>query len=321
MMDIVHKETLVDMLKWMRPAYSNTEADFCDYYLKPFFGEPDEHGNYIKIIGLNPNVCFTAHTDTVHRQEGMQTVLVKDDVVTTATGSCLGADCTTGLWLLMGMIEAGIEGVYVAHAAEEIGGIGSTALVSDRPAWLSFVDFVISFDRYGTKSIITEQGGLKTASDSFADGLSKALDMPQLVSDPTGTYTDSYEYAGVVSECTNLSVGYYNQHTRLESQDLGYAVMLLEKLCGAHWGSLVAYRDHTLPEYGYGYGGYSTDDTKELETLERIIEDKSAGVAELLFKYGFTVDDLAEEMDLSPTELDRYVGYDDCFDYHGYLPY
>ena len=54
-----------------------------------------------------------------------------------ATSSCLGADCTTGIWLIMNMIEAKvIEGVYVIHAAEEVGCKGSRALVADDPEWL-----------------------------------------------------------------------------------------------------------------------------------------------------------------------------------------
>ena len=128
------RHTLISMLQTMRPAYSLAEQRFCETYLEPVFGKPDTHGNYILSVGVDPNIAFTAHTDTVHRQEGIQTLSVEDNFITTMTGSCLGADCTTGLWLMLGMIEAGIEGVYIAHAAEEIGGIGSSSLVADNPS-------------------------------------------------------------------------------------------------------------------------------------------------------------------------------------------
>lgn len=318
----MNKLKLVDMLTWMRPAYSHAEADFCEMYLEPVFGKPDCHGNYVLIVGDYPNVCFTAHTDTVHRQEGIQTLAITNDIVSTVDGSCLGADCTTGLWLMLGMIEAGVDGVYVAHAAEEIGGIGSTALVKDNPSWLQDLDFVISFDRYGIDSIITSQSGMTTASDDFAISLAGILDMPQLVPDPTGTYTDSYEYAGVVSECTNISVGYYNQHTTKETQDLAYAQTLLVQLCQADWSSLDAYRDPTIVDKTFTYRGeanLSMSDMQEIDALERLVIDRPSVVADLLFEYGFNVTDMCEELDLSFADLDMYRGLTD-YSYH-YNPY
>jgi len=318
----VDKQLLIDMLTWCRPAYSDAEGDFCVVYLEPYFGKPDVHGNYVKIIGDTPNVCFTAHTDTVHRHEGLQTLAIANDIVTTVDGNCLGADCTTGLWLMLGMMEAGVAGVYVAHAAEEIGGIGSTALVKDNPPWLDYLDFVISFDRYGTNSIITSQSGMVTASDDFAHDLSGILGMPKMMPDPTGTYTDSYEYAEVVSECTNISVGYYNQHTVKESQDLVFAQTLLENLCTANWGSLVAYRDPTALVASCGWRtdvNYTTSDANAIDALERMVIDRPAMIAEMLFDYGFNVSAICDEQGLSCSDLDLYQGFDD-FRY-GYNPY
>lgn len=310
-MTTVH--TLIAMAQYMRPAYSQTESLFCERYLEPIFGKPDVHGNYIKVVGNRPNIAFTAHTDTVHRMEGIQTLKVEGDLLTTVTGSCLGADCTTGLWLMMGMIEAGVEGAYVAHAAEEIGGIGSQNLVKDRPAWLIEIDAVISFDRFGTDSIITHQGGRRTASDEFAVTLASVLDLP-LKADTTGTYTDSVEYAGIVPECTNLSVGYYDQHTKRESQDLHYAQILLERLIAARWEALAIVRDPThLDVIGYSqwgddtYGNYEGDD-KAIDALELLLTDRPTMMANLLFEYGFTVEGLCEELDLGYSDVDYYLG-------------
>ena len=78
----------------MRPAYSLSEKKFCELYLEPEFGKPDVHGNYIKIIGKFPKIAFTAHTDTVHSIQGIQKLAIENSVVTSVTGSCLGADCT-----------------------------------------------------------------------------------------------------------------------------------------------------------------------------------------------------------------------------------
>jgi hypothetical protein len=177
------------MLRYKRPEGSVTQREFCKRFLEPTFGRPDKHGNYIHIVGDKPNLCFTAHHDTVHRDDGMQQLIVMNDVVSVADSkksNCLGADCTTGIWLMLGMIDYGVEGVYVVHAAEEVGCKGSRALVNDFPEWLGHIDAVISFDRYGTESVITHQMGLRTASDAFAASFAKAVNLPQLKADDGG---------------------------------------------------------------------------------------------------------------------------------------
>ncbi len=121
---------------------------FRERFLEPTFGKPDIHGNYILQIGDKPNLCFTAHHDTVHNSEGMQQLIVMNDVVSVAdskVSNCLGADCTTGVYILLCMIEHGIEGVYVVHAAEEVGCRGSGAIVFDDAEWIHQLDAVISF--------------------------------------------------------------------------------------------------------------------------------------------------------------------------------
>ena len=309
----VNRHLLVHLLQTMRPAYSLAEQRFCETYLEPVFGKPDTHGNYILSVGVDPTIAFTAHTDTVHRQEGIQTLSVADNFITTMTGSCLGADCTTGLWLMLGMIEAGIEGVYIAHAAEEIGGIGSSNLVLDNPSWLANIQACISFDRFGTNSVITHQGGRRTASDAFAVSLADILGMAQLKPDTGGTYTDSMEYSGVVPECTNLSVGYYDQHTSKESQDILFAETLLERLCKADWRALVISRDPTQPmEYDDTvWTALSTAsdevDEESVDAITALLLDRPRIVAELLYDYGLTIDVLADELNLDYSDLQYYT--------------
>lgn len=251
---------LVEMLKYKRPSGSWSEKEFCEKYIEPVFGSPDEFGNYTHIVyqkvsrGLvQPNVCFTAHYDTVHRLPGMQEVLVTDGIASALSSDCLGADCTTGVWLILGMIAKGVPGVYVIHYGEESGCLGSKDLVESNPPWLEHLEAVISFDRKGETDIITHQMGIRTASDSFALSLAEALDMPELKADPTGSYTDSNEYSNVVSECTNLSVGYLNQHSSKETQNIDFAYTLLDKLVNANWSKLVFKRDPSAYENYYSF--------------------------------------------------------------------
>ena len=332
--------SLVEMLRYMRPQYCETQELFCERFLEPIFGLPDRHGNYTHIVfgddGKYPNICFTAHHDTVHKIGGMQNVLVIDDVVSVAdrtVSSCLGADCTTGIWLMLNMIEAGVVGTYVVHDSEEIGCKGSSALVKDNPFWLESLDAVISFDRFGDKSIITHQSGRRTASEAFADSFALAVGMPQLQPDDGGSYTDSNEYINVVSECTNISVGYYNQHSSNETQDLRYANALCASLISADWSLLVFKRDKTIIEelwWGRGwehdafYGDSSNDQITRateyeddgcsfaVDDIEDVILFNTRAVAKLLRQYGYDADTLideigAKDINLGAPSVNNYV--------------
>lgn len=245
--------SLTSMLKFKRKHGTESIKDFCSRFLHPTFGHPDKHGNYELVIGNNPKLCFAAHYDSVHSSGGMQKVQIKNDIVSLANDSdsnCLGADCATGIWLILEMIDAGIEGVYVVHAEEETGCIGSSKLVSDNPPWMDSLKAVISFDRKGKEDIITHQSGLRTCSDAFAVSLDSILGLG-MRPDPTGSYTDSNEYSQLISECTNVSVGYNAQHTKGETQDLFFASALRDSLIAADWSKLVFERDPTVVDYYY----------------------------------------------------------------------
>jgi len=295
---------LIEMLRYMRPEGSETQLDFCDEFLKPTFGHPDALGNYTVQVGVNPRLCFTAHHDTVHKTGGMQAVVVSNGVASVAdavNSSCLGADCTTGIWLMLNMIEAGIHGTYVVHAAEEVGCRGSSALVFDNPEWLDHTDAVISFDRFGDTSVITHQMGVRTASDEFAKSFADALSLPQLKSDTRGSYTDSNEYARVVAECTNISVGYYNQHSSTETQDLRFAEVLLKHLLEADWSKIVIHRDPNSYEedwdsWGGSLGSYDYRQ-RGVSDMVAIVEDNPETVASLLEFLGYTPDSLLDDCD------------------------
>ncbi len=310
--------SLVEMLRYMRPEGTSTQREFCERFLEPVFGEPDEHGNYVTQVGFEPHLCFTAHHDTVHKQEGMQQVVVTNDVVSVAdskVSSCLGADCTTGIYIILNMIEAGIEGTYVIHAAEEVGCKGSAALVDDMPDWLMYTQAVISFDRYGDKSVITHQMGMRTASDAFAKSFSDALDMPQLKADDGGSYTDSNEYSLLIPECTNISVGYYGQHGVNETQDLEYLDQLMLALESADWSKLVFKRDPSVVESLYYDKKYypidNTKDKADVDGLMDLVIEYPQAVAEMLREYGWTPMSLMEECQID--DMSHYYNYMDNY--------
>lgn len=290
-------KTYLEMLRYMRPEGSNAQLKFCNRFLAPIFGKPDHMGNYTRIVGQSSRVLFTAHHDTVHRDSGLQIVAINGGLAMLPDNSksnCLGADCTSGIWIILQMIAANVPGIYVVHAGEEIGCTGSRRYVRDNAAMLRGIDAVISFDRRGMDSIVTHQMGLRTASDQFADSFSEILDMPQMMPDSSGAYTDSNEYRHAVPECTNISVGYMGQHGRGETQDLAFLALIASRLIQADWRNLVVARDHTQTEPD----DWPIHDEREESAMARLIEQNPDMVAAYMINCGFTVDDIREELGL-----------------------
>ena len=252
-----------------------------------------------------------AHHDTIHHQGGLQTLHVADGLVGLSRKSkpkqqfrvkpgsksnCLGADCTTGVWLILHMIANDVPGRYVIHAGEECGAIGATALMNDPQAlWIEDTDVAIEFDRFGMDSIITHQCCRRTASDEFANSLSKILGMGHKA-DTGGIFTDSEVYSETIPECTNLSVGYIGHHTDKETQDISYAVELANALVVADWSQLVVDRDPTVVEYE----GWGRNDLQS--PMVDIVEDHPAEIAELLENLGYTDHDIVEYLGLGGAE-------------------
>lgn len=272
-----------EMLSYMRPEGSAHQRKFCNRYLRPVFGKPDKHGNYTKIVGDKPNVAFMSHHDTVHTLSGRSKVVLANGFYTVEGANCLGADCTTGVYIMLKMIEAQVPGVYVIHAGEESGCVGSRALVKDRPDWFDHVQFAISFDRKGYSSVITHQMGMRTCSDKFGESLCALLgDNYEL--DTGGAFTDSNEYPYDIPECTNVSVGYFAQHSSKESQDKVFLDMLIETLIAADWSKLVV--DRKVTDYEdmyenreksfsyYGANGWETKYNKDYYDNYKKIERK-----------------------------------------------
>jgi hypothetical protein len=60
--------------------------------------------------------------------------------------------------------------------------------------------------------------------------------------DPTGVFTDSANFTELIPECTNVSVGYFNEHTHDELQNITYLEKLAKACVSANWDKLVVKR-------------------------------------------------------------------------------
>ena len=240
-----------DMLGYMRPAGCKAERRFIARFIKPLGAVPDNHGNYWVVIpcanDVPSRVMWSSHTDTVHRHGGQQVLDAKDGFVT-SNADCLGADCTTGVWLMRQMILARVPGVYIFHRQEEVGGCGSQDIADDGDDRLDGIQFAIAFDRKGVDSVITHQMTRRCCSEAFVASIAPMLP-GQYKSDKTGSFTDTVNYTHMISECTNISVGYYGQHTPKESQDLAHMIALAKAMCVFDETQLVAERDPAVAEF------------------------------------------------------------------------
>lgn len=313
----------LDMLRHMRPEGSKMHRAFCVRYLEPVFGPADLDGNYTLKIGKNPRIMFTAHSDTVHAIGGFQKLQIGRDAKTgndtirlhpKSKSNCLGADDTSGIYLILEMIAAGVPGLYCVFNAEEIGCKGSRAFAEFRVKELAGIEFCISFDRKGFDSVITHQSSGRTCSDQFANDLAGILGADLgLKPDPTGSYTDSNEFAGLVSECTNLSVGYLAQHTAKESQDWEYLQDLAGRLIRADWDSLRAFRDCSVieiaPSLRHWREVWADYYDSPRMTLEDICRDYPDYVADWLGQSGMSAEQLIDDLGIggmTGRDLDRF---------------
>ena len=165
----------------------------------------------------------------------------------------LGADDKLGCYILCRLIEAGVDGLYVFHIGEEIGGIGSKYLALHKPEYFTGVQHCIAFDRMDYGDIITHQAGGRCCSDTFANALADQLSvnfppMQKMAPSDRGSFTDSANYTSLIAECTNVSVGYFSQHTARERFDLEWLERhLIPALLKIDWAELPVEREATMP--------------------------------------------------------------------------
>lgn len=232
--------------------------------------EKDEAGNYFLKIGESETM-FCCHLDTVgFQKEKVQHEFFKNEkghlfvgtsgetvtrTYTNASGetfvrdivdsTILGADDKSGVVLLMHLIENNIPGLYYFFLGEEVGAVGSKAIVRLNSEKFKDIKRCVAFDRRAYGSIISRQMGRTCCSDEFVKALSEEFSKNGMtyVDDKGGIFTDSATFMEIIPECTNLSVGYFNEHTDEECQNLTYLIKLSKSIMGIDWESLPTVRE------------------------------------------------------------------------------
>jgi hypothetical protein len=251
----------------------------------------DKNHNTTVTIGKSKS-CFTAHTDTVDNKTGTNQILLVANILSVYGGGILGADCGAGMYILIKMILANVPGLYVFFATEEQGRIGS-----ERYVMPATIERCISFDRKGLDNLITHQMGEPGCSDDFANTFIACFDLPYK-KDPTGSFTDSYSFFQTVPECINLSVGYYDQHSKHETQDIEHLEKLAKASISMPWETLPTVRDPSLIAFDdcqdtpFNYQGCKIPALSEESKIEKFVWDNPETTARILIEYGLTLADL-----------------------------
>jgi len=267
--------------------------------------ERDHVGNYWMKIGES-NTMFTSHLDTAAANRKKVThvfdeITSKDGrterFIETDGSTLLGADDRSGVVIMMYMIEHKVPGLYYFFIGEERGTVGSTNILKDDPQRFEPYKKCISFDRRGYGSVITQQMGGRCCSPAFTKGLVdqlKAATGYRWEGDNTGIYTDSAVFMDAIEECTNLSVGYFNEHSVGEFQNMTYLEDLCEGVINVDWENLPVERDP---------GPLDTPNPKRKKKKKSDLDDKELG-------YIFMeVEEIFEETQMK-----------DCVNRHNFIP-
>lgn len=261
--------TLDKMLSMKRPHDGFNERNALGYILlnipEGASWSFDEVGNlHVDYRAKTANrTLFTAHVDTVHRDDGINRIR-KTDSVWFADGSQLGADDGSGIAMLMHLMTNEVRAYYLFTIGEECGGIGAKHVGKKNTELLSQFDRAIAFDRRGSSDIITHQSGGRCSSDAFAQALSDKLNDAGMLYMPCdgGVYTDTAEFIRVVPECTNISIGYLCEHSSDEAQDILHLRALADAVLSFDWDELPTERDPRAVEpnlYGLTASYYASD--------------------------------------------------------------
>jgi len=214
--------------------------------------------NYYMKIG-DSRTIFTCHMDTACGEYEKVNHVIRGNMISTDGRTVLSGDDKNGMTILLYMIYRKVPGTYYFFAGEECGMVGAHYILQKNREFFYDYDRMVSFDRRAYHSVITHQIGRRGCSQEFALALAEELNSKnadfKYVPDSTGIYTDSASFIGIIPEITNLSVGYFGEHSHGERTDIKFLSDLARAACAVNWESLPVgdkSRDKDVDRWGYG---------------------------------------------------------------------
>ena len=244
----------------------------------------DTYGNIVVRIGEEPKTLFTGHMDCVHNhtpviikqysgsvkgKEVGQVISLADECKQRA----LGADDVVGVRMMLKLIREGVKALYIFTVEEEVGCQGASHAAKWCP---DYIKHAVTFDRRDVGSVITSMSRGTCCHDDYADALIKELDMGHH-KDRGGSVTDTERFRDKTLNHTNISAGYYSEHTKHEWLSVTYVMKLLERVSKVDWDGLPMTERPKFASYGGGgYGqNYNRSNFKTVSDKVQDAVDKS----------------------------------------------
>lgn len=262
------KEMFVELTSVTVPHGS--EYMFYERYMKPLvdFDCIKSGENYYHVVGGGKSrTLFCSHLDTASSISKPVNHGFEGNYIYSKSNTILGADDKAGVMVMLYLIECGVPGTYFFFAGEEAGRIGSTQAAKD-VNFFSHFDRAIQFDRRGYGSIISNQLGGRCCSDSFVNYLANEYKSQHMKfqKDEFGLYTDTASFMKIIPECTNISIGYFKEHTHNEHININYAWQVARASSNIDWDDLPVVRTCSDKEFNPYWGFDDDDDHLEYKT-------------------------------------------------------
>ena len=191
------------MKEYIRKVIKGSEATFTE----------DDFGNmYITRGSLWHYPCLVAHLDEVHENED-RIIVQQDGKIFSQNGTGIGADDKNGIWIIIQLLkntDLPLKAIFTVQEERHCEG-------SNHIDWefLENVRFLMELDRHGASDFVTVASKIRLSKDKFWD--------PYLMEEfgykiAEGGMTDVVNLVlnGLNLPCCNVSVGYYNEHTKEE---------------------------------------------------------------------------------------------------------
>lgn len=278
------KEKFLQLTEYTTPFRNEKELR----HLLPSFLKQDKWGNYYHKIGTSPTTLFTCHLDNYCETKEKVNHIIEGNLIKTDGTTILGADNKAGVCVLLYLIEKNVPGLYYLFRGEEpilSGGLWGSSQIFNDLSILSGIERAVAFDRKAYGSVITRQMAQYCCSDEFADALCEAFSSKgiSMKKDPTGYYTDTGNFIEVIPECTNISVGVFNEHHNTEYVDLEYVEKIAKVASTIDWESLPTTRipkweiDEPEEKVIKKYKGFKTSkkDKKIFDQISEELDEKN----------------------------------------------
>lgn len=212
-----------EMIKTLINHTQNELISILKTYLKKHYDNVIMTKEYIIAIGDIP-IGLVAHLDTVfdkHNSENKDLFYdVRQGVLFCPQGA--GFDDKAGVFAILQIIKSGLRPSIIFTTGEEIGGVGATALAK-KPCPIPNLKYLIELDRHGTNDCVFY--------DCYNPTFTKYVESFGFV-ERYGSFSDisilcpEWKICGV-----NLSIGYEDEHTYVETLWINAMFSTIAKVC------------------------------------------------------------------------------------------